>query len=209
MSQVVSSRLLVVDDDQNLLHFLTELFKKDYRVVAVNSGEKGLAAAKDEVFPVVIIDLSMPGMSGLETLFHLRQLSKRQKVIVLTGHSSELRAIECINQGAFRYAKKPCPSEKLHEYVREALAEFHADVESLSSGIVSANQLRQFDLTKRESQVAFEVSQGLNNAAIAEQLGISVRCVEKHLESIYRKFDVSNRTRLTAKLHEWVRCLTR
>lgn len=112
VSERPSRKLLVVDDEPLVRQTLSYVLQDEYEVVAVGSGEEALAASEKEAFPVVILDLCMEGLSGIETLQRLKQLRESQNVIILTAYESTESAIAALNLGAFNYLTKPF--ERVH-----------------------------------------------------------------------------------------------
>jgi DNA-binding NtrC family response regulator len=115
-------RLLLVDDDSAFrLVMANELRRAGYDTVAVGSGEEAIRRAGEVDPAVVLLDLRLPGMDGIETLRALQEKTPGAEVIMLTGHGSIDTAIESIRLGAFDYVLKPCPLEELQIRVQRAL----------------------------------------------------------------------------------------
>lgn len=116
------ARILMVDDEEAVRFSLEELLTRDgYQVVGVESGERALAALADQRFDLVLLDLKLQGMGGLEVLSALRRQALDTAVIVLTAHGSMETAIQALRQGAHDYLLKPCDAASLRESVRTAL----------------------------------------------------------------------------------------
>ena len=120
MKQTAS--ILVVDDEEAIRFSLTELLARDgHSVVAVESGERALACIASRPFELILLDLRMRGLSGLDVLNRLRAQANDTAVIVLTAHGSMDTAIEALRHGAHDYLLKPCDATSLRESVRTAL----------------------------------------------------------------------------------------
>lgn len=118
------TRVLIVDDEQDFARTLAErLVLRNLEATAVTSGEEALAAVQTKVPDVVVLDLKMPDMSGLEVLDRLRVLSPSVAVIMLTGHDSTAAAIEGMKRGVFDYITKPIDIEELVEKIHQAKAQ--------------------------------------------------------------------------------------
>jgi len=100
-------KLLVVDDEPLVRQTLSLCLQDDYEVMAVASGEEAIDASLKETYPVVILDLCMEGISGIETLKRLKKIQDLQNVIILTAYQSMESAISALNHGAFNYLTKP------------------------------------------------------------------------------------------------------
>ena len=114
--------LLLVDDDAAFRRVMSgELGRLGYEVVAAGSGEEAIAKAAQLEPEVVLLDLRLPGMNGLEVLKALREQNPGAEVIMLTGHGSIDTAIESIRMGAFDYVVKPCPLDEIQIRIQRAL----------------------------------------------------------------------------------------
>ncbi|MFZ2445667.1 MAG: response regulator [Syntrophobacteraceae bacterium] len=115
------ARILLVDDEVAFTKNLSLLLsKRGYEVRAVNDGESALRAAEEIEFDVVLLDLKMPGIGGIETLKRLKRRKPLVEVIILTGHGSVDSAIEGVGHGAFDYAMKPFDLNELNERISKA-----------------------------------------------------------------------------------------
>jgi len=101
-------RLLVIDDEKEIRDVLTRFFvSKNYEVVTAESGEAGLEVIETEPVDAVLLDIKMPGMSGLETLRQIRARKPELPVIMVTGESDKEVARSAMKDGAFDYLVKP------------------------------------------------------------------------------------------------------
>jgi DNA-binding NtrC family response regulator len=109
-----SFKVLLVDDEAEFLDTLVKRIKKrDVNVTGVESGEKALAFLGEQAVDVVVLDVRMPGMDGIETLRELKKRHPLVEVIMLTGHASLEVAIEGMELGAFDYLMKPIDIDEL------------------------------------------------------------------------------------------------
>jgi DNA-binding NtrC family response regulator len=115
------SLLLVVDDDENIRDMLYELLSQEHRCQTAETAEKALARLGVESYDVVLTDISMPGLSGLELLGHIRQKYPDTTVIVISGISDQEYAQGTIRLGAFDYLLKPFNLESVAKSVKRAL----------------------------------------------------------------------------------------
>jgi len=117
-----TASILVVDDDAAFRHVVAgELRRLGHQVEIAGSGEEAVAKVEQFDPEVVLLDLRLPGMDGLETLKAVRARNAATEVIMLTGHGSIDTAIESIRVGAFDYVIKPCPLEELQIRIQRAL----------------------------------------------------------------------------------------
>ena len=115
-------RILVVDDEPGIRFFLEELLLNDgHRVVTVSSGKAAVDRFTHDEFDLVLLDLRLQDMGGLEVMTSLRQRWPDTVVIVLTGHATLETAVEALRQGAHDYLFKPCSTVELRESIRRGL----------------------------------------------------------------------------------------
>ena len=114
-------KVLVVDDEEDFRETLIKrLMKRNLDVKGAENGEKALEMVKKYLFDVVILDVKMPGIDGIETLREIKKLKPLVEVIMLTGHASVESGIEGMKLGAFDYIMKPADLDKLIEKMRQA-----------------------------------------------------------------------------------------
>ena len=102
-------RVLIVDDEKEFVGLVSErLTMRDYDVTAAFSGEEALETVKKYNFDIVVLDVLMPGIDGIETLREIKRIKPLTEVILLTGHAAVDTAIEGMKLGAYDYLTKPC-----------------------------------------------------------------------------------------------------
>lgn len=159
--------VLIIDDDAEIRYSLQRVLgSRDYKVLAAASGEEGLVVAKEHMPHVIFLDNRMEGMTGIETLQHLRGISQNYMVILMTAFGTTQTAIEAMKFGAFDYIIKPFDIEKVLG-LAEGAAKAHADLQSVGDsepaeeyslendeeGIVGSSESMQF-VFKTIGQVA-------------------------------------------------------
>ncbi|MCW8943455.1 MAG: response regulator [Sedimenticola sp.] len=119
----MAARVLFVDDEENILNGIKRQLRKQYAVETALGGPKGLELIKQsEEFAVIVSDMRMPEMDGVQFLKEARELSPHSVRLMLTGNADQQTAIDAVNQGSvFRFMTKPCPVELLIETVDAAL----------------------------------------------------------------------------------------
>ena len=113
--------LLIVDDEDQFLESISKRLEvRGFQVLAVNRGEKALAAARNVPVDIAVVDLKMPGLDGEATLEALKKEHRWMEVVILTGHGSIDSAVQCTKSGAYSYLQKPCELDRLLEVLTEA-----------------------------------------------------------------------------------------
>jgi DNA-binding NtrC family response regulator len=116
------TRLLIVDDEASLLEFLGLLFREEgYEVTTERAGTAALERLRQESFDLVLCDVMMPDLNGLDLLRELRASDPRTAVIMMTAYSSTRSAIEAMKLGAIDYVAKPFDVEELKVVVQKAV----------------------------------------------------------------------------------------
>ncbi len=126
-------KLLVVEDERPLRELLREeLSRSGYKVETAADGIEGLAKYGVELFNVVLLDIRMPGMDGVEVLSRMRYESTLPEVIVFTGHGTIETAVECIRQGAYDYLTKPVKLDELELVIHKAAEKNRLRLENIN-----------------------------------------------------------------------------
>lgn len=113
--------LLLVDDEEMFLEYLSKrLIRRNHNVTTCLSGEEALKEISDHDFDVVVLDIFMPGINGIETLREIKRLKPLTEVIMLTGHASQETGIEGMKLGAYDYLRKPCDIRELVSKINKA-----------------------------------------------------------------------------------------
>jgi DNA-binding NtrC family response regulator len=121
-------RVLLVDDEEEFVSALSErLMLRGIEVDSALNGEDALARMEEKEFEVVILDVMMPGLSGLEVLRQIKSTHPNTQVILLTGHGATREGIEGMRLGAFDYLIKPVDIEEMLEKMKEAAKTAHTD----------------------------------------------------------------------------------
>ena len=115
-------KLLVVDDEAEICEFLKSFFEeRNYNVVIANSGEQALERIKHDKPNVVLLDIKMPGMDGIQTLREIKTKNPKTKVIMVTAIETRDKIEECLRLGADNYITKPLSLEYLENDVKEKI----------------------------------------------------------------------------------------
>ena len=203
--------ILITDDHamvRNGVRMFLEL-QPDLQVLGeADSGEEAVRMAAELVPDVVLMDLVMGGMGGVEATRQVKQVSPHSQVIVLTSYHEDEYIFPALRAGALSYVLKDVGPEELAETVRKA-----ARGESVLHPRVAARVVQEIrgarrdtpnlftDLSDRELDVLRLIADGLSNAAIAEKLIISEKTVKGHVSNILGKLHMLDRTQ--AAVYAW------
>jgi DNA-binding NarL/FixJ family response regulator len=199
-------RVVVADDHpivrQGVVALLEE--ESDIEVVAeVANGRAALSAALTEDPDIVLMDLRMPEMDGVEATRAVRERRPDIAVLVLTTYDTDEAIVRAVEAGASGYMLKDSPTEDLIDAVRRAAAGETVLAPPITKRLVDRSHKVSPDaLTPREIDVLREVANGNTNSAIAERLHISEATVKTHLIHIYNKLAVSDRAAAVARAYE-------
>ncbi|HKQ58659.1 MAG TPA: sigma-54 dependent transcriptional regulator [Candidatus Eisenbacteria bacterium] len=117
-----ADKILVVDDEQSMTQFLSIVLRKEgYHVTAVSNGKDALERVKSDGFDVVITDIKMPGMDGIQLLNQIKKHDPSVPVVIMTAYASQQSAIDAVNHGAFQYLIKNAKNDEIKLVVRNAL----------------------------------------------------------------------------------------
>ncbi|MCW8875067.1 MAG: response regulator, partial [Gammaproteobacteria bacterium] len=122
MNDEAKHQVLLIDDELIALTNLTTVLEREgYRVTACKTGEEGVAALQSTAFDLVLTDLRMPGIDGIDVLRHIRETMPEVPVIMITGHATLDSAVDAMKAGAYHYIAKPFRLAEVREVVRGAL----------------------------------------------------------------------------------------
>ncbi len=192
-------RILLVDDHPVVLDGLAAMLttQRDFEVVGRATTGGAAVYKADSLNPdVIVTDLEMPGMDGVEAIREIRKANESIEIVVLTAFDSDDRIIEAVEAGAQGYLLKGSPRDEIFDAVRTVSAGGALLPPVVASRLLSKVRApKELDaLTPREEEVLELVAEGCSNAEIGERLYISERTVKFHVSSILAKLQAKNRT---------------
>jgi len=198
--------VMIVDDHVLLREGLKQILdlEEDIDVVAqAGDGEEAVAKALKHRVDVILLDINMPKMNGIETLRRFKDLGITSKTIMLTIHDDREYLCETIKIGANGYILKDSDADSLIKairdvkdgktYIQPSVASMLIEELNSKEKETNGDLLKIEALTKREYEVLTLVAEGLNNREIAERLFISEKTVKNHVSNIFKKIDVNDR----------------
>ena len=192
-------KILIADDHALLRRGLATLlgFDKDITVVGdAKNGEEAVKAAIKLKPDVVVMDLSMPVMDGVEATRQIREALPDTHVLILTSYSTSVDVSRAMEAGASGAFVKDAEDERLVDAIRTVAAggtAFSPEIESMIK-----SEPHPPELTERQRKILDATSKGLSSDKIADRLGISTYAVNQHLDVIRRKLGAQNRTEAVA-----------
>jgi len=198
--------ILIVDDHEVVRNGIRSYIKtlSDFQVVGeAASGQEAIKLVAELIPDVVLMDLIMPGMDGVETTREVKKISPRTQVVVLTSYHEDVNIFPALKAGAISYILKDMKMEKLVETLHRAV-----NGEVTLHPLVAARVLQNIrgennneqplftDLTDRELDVLKLIASGLSNSQIAAELVISENTVKGHVSNILSKLHLADRTQV-------------
>ena len=196
------STVVLVDDDQSVRDALKWLIESvDLRVDTYGSAAEFLKSFNPTVPGCLVLDVRMPGMSGLELQEKLAAHKCGLPVIIITGHADVAMCVRAFKGGAFAFLEKPVNQQDLLEQVQKAI---ELDKKNRQESMPAADiEDRVSRLTPREREVMDLLVAGQSMKLIAKKLQISLPTCSKHRGNVLKKLDVANDVQLVRRIHSW------
>lgn len=190
-----SETVFLVDDEPALLKALGRLLKAEgFAIQAFDSAMKFLSAPHNNGAGCVLLDQSMPGMSGMELQQRLIQEDSNLAVIFITGNGDIPMSVRAIKAGAVDFLTKPVKDKELLAVIQTALEKSRAMVAERAE--ITEWKQRHAELSAREKEVLFHVVKGLPNKQIAATLGVVEQTVKVHRGRVMSKMGVNSLAQL-------------
>lgn len=195
-------RTLLVDDHPMVLEGLRRLLEPELEVVAMVTDSRELLAVAESLQPdLIITDVTMPGLDGIEATRQLQAALPGVKILVLSIHAEPSWVRAAFAAGAWGYLHKSSAAEEIEGAVREVLAGRFYVSPALAQCLVGASRPEgplpsAGILTAREKEILHLLAEALSNKEIARRLGVKVTTVRTHLNSLYEKLHLESRVEL-------------
>jgi len=209
--------ILLVDDHEVVRQGVRAFFEAHAEFEVVGEAKNGAEAVKltEEYIPnVVLMDLVMPGMDGVEATRLIKNVSPRTQIVVLTSYHEDEHIFPALQAGALSYILKDVKMDELVEVVKKAAlgdAVLHPNVAARVIDEIQGNKEDEFnphsDLTNREMEILKLIADGSSNNEIAKQLVISMHTVKGHVSNILSKLHLADRTQ--AAVYAWQKGVVR
>jgi FixJ family two-component response regulator len=190
--------IFLVDDNHDMRFYLSDmLIMLGYTVDTFDNANAFLDNAMDISPAVLLLDMRMPGINGLELQLRMESLGRKTPIIFISGESDKDEIIEAFRMGAVDFLLKPFNREKLCQVVDKAL---EMDRQRNHEFVKTDVLRRSFEtLSAREQEIFMLIVQGLTNKGIAEVTGIQPGTAKKHRATIYQKFQINTSAELISQ----------
>jgi FixJ family two-component response regulator len=194
MSSQPNSEIFVADDDPSVRDVLSMIFAVEgYQVTSFGEGASLLTAARSRVPTCILLDVEMPGRSGLDILKELNAQDYPAPILIISGKSNTSMVVDAIRSGALDFIEKPFDPDTVTGRVREAIEASARFSGTRTASDILTHQFRGRDqLTRRECEVLARIAAGASNKEAGRHLGISSRTVEVHRARIMEKLGARN-----------------
>lgn len=205
-------KVLIVEDHALIRFGLKTAFESKKfigEIFEAASAEDAISLVKSHNVDVVIMDLGLPNMNGIDATREIKKINKEVKVIILTSHSSEQEVLDSIKAGASAYCSKDINPDRLADIissVAEGAVWFDPKISNVVLKALCEKENKEkllidenYNLTDREKEVLEYICEGLNNGEISKILDVSINTVKVHVSSIIQKLGVEDRTQVVVK----------
>lgn len=208
----MKTNILIVEDHELTRFGLKTAFEGvDYvgEIFEAESAERALEIFAQNPIDVVIMDLGLPNMNGIEATKQIRSTNKDAKVVILTSHNDEKEVLNSLRAGANAYCSKEINPKRLIEVVQSvadgaawfdpSIAHIVLKASTSSRSFDTETSAKDYDLTSREKQILKLMTEGYSNLEIAQFLVISINTTKAHVASILQKLEVDDRLQAALK----------
>ena len=205
-------RILIADDHTVVRKGLIALFSAEKYGIEVigeaGNGDEAIQKAEQLEPDVILMDLVMPGKTGLEAIVEIKQILPRARILVLTSFADDSNVTQAIRAGAYGFLLKDTSPDELVQTIRSVYADKLTLPQELTHILLGGKAAEeepdsmQQDLTPRELDVLQCIAQGMSNKQVAQKLSVSTTTVRSHVSSMIRKLNVENRTQLAIYARE-------
>ena len=181
-------KVLIVDDDKDMQLILSEMLESEgYQTYSAVDGKEALEKNSAHTPDVILLDVKLPVISGIEVLEEIRRVNRNSIVIMLTGYADLKDAVKAIKLGAYDYVTKPFKNDDIVSNISEALVSYR-----------TSRNMNLPPISKREKEVLKWLRKGKSSWDISVILEISERTVNFHINNVMKKFDSITRTQAVA-----------
>ena len=198
MASLEGMHILVVDDEKIIREGAERILKKEgWKTTIAESGEHGLELIKDNEFQILMLDLMMPGISGMEVLKNVREIQPGLLVIVITGYATIENAVEAMRNGAYDFIPKPFTPDQLRIVVRRAIDKINLEREAEILRMEREKSLQ--DIANEKSKTLTIINHMADGVLVTDQNGYIVL----NNPAVTRMLELEEESPLGKHLSEW------
>lgn len=201
--------VIIIEDNELLRDSLKEAITKNSGITCKRSFGSGEAALdlieKEELVPdIILLDIGLPGINGIELIPELKKLSPSSKIIIITVHDDDENVFNAICAGASGYLLKDLSSEKIVNSISEVMsggAPMNSHIAKKVLNMFRDQNIKSdgYSLSEREKEILALLVEGLSKKQIAEKIFLSHHTVDSHIRNIYAKLEVHSRSSAISK----------
>lgn len=208
----MKSNILIIEDHELTRFGLKTAFESaDFiaQIFEAESAEKGIEITNDKNIDLIIMDLGLPGMNGIDATKQIKQANTEIKVVILTSHNDTQEVLNSLKAGANAYCSKEINPKRLVQVVSSVLdgaswfdpsiAHIVLEAASQFNKTEDRKPEKDYGLTSRETQILKLITEGYSNNEIANQLFVSINTTKAHVASILQKLEVDDRLQAALK----------
>ncbi len=208
----MKKNILIVEDHELTRFGLKTTFENvDYveNIYEADSAEAAIEIFNNNNIDVIIMDLGLPNMNGIEATKQIRSSNKDVKIVILTSHNDEKEVLNSLKAGANAYCSKEINPQRLVQVVQSvadgaawfdpSIAHIVLKASTNSPAFDTETNRKDYDLTSREAQILKLMTEGYSNMEIAQMLVISINTTKAHVANILQKLEVDDRLQAALK----------
>ena len=208
----METNILIVEDHELTRFGLKTAFESSNfakLIFEAESAEKALEVVETNAIDLIVMDLGLPGMNGIEATKKIKELNKDIKIVILTSHNDEQEVLNSLKAGANAYCSKEINPQRLIEVIKSvldgaawfdpAISHIVLQAATSSQNIEPTVPAKDYGLTSRETQILKLITEGYSNIEIANTLFVSINTTKAHVASILQKLEVDDRLQAALK----------
>lgn len=208
----METNILIVEDHELTRFGLKTAFEaNDFvnKIYEAESAEKAIDVVNSNEIDLIVMDLGLPGMNGIEATQKIKEINNDIKIVILTSHNDENEVLNCLKAGANAYCSKEINPNRLIQVIQSVLdgaAWFDPAISQVVLNAATQVQSSQnpvpekdYGLTSRETQILKLITEGYSNIEIANELFVSINTTKAHVASILQKLEVDDRLQAALK----------
>lgn len=208
----MGNSILIIEDHELTRFGLKTAFEaSDFisEILEADSAENGIELLDSHNVDLIVMDLGLPGMNGIEATQKVKEKNKDIKIVILTSHNDEQEVLNSLKAGANAYCSKEINPKRLIQVIQSVLdgaAWFDPAISHIVLDAATKSQLnnsytsdKDYGLTTRETQILKLITEGYSNIEIANELYVSINTTKAHVASILQKLEVDDRLQAALK----------